>query len=666
MTMNYGDNINNEPVVKLSVIIVNYNVRHFLNQCLHSVRKALRNIEGEIIVADNNSVDGSCLMIEKDFPEVILIRNTRNEGFSKANNRAIGIARGQYILLLNPDTVVQEDTFEKCLAFMDQHPEAGALGVKMIDGKGHFLPESKRGLPSPAVAFYKMSGLFSLFPRSSRFNRYYLGHLPADQIHEVDVLSGAFMLIRKAVLEKTGLLDESFFMYGEDIDLSYRIQKAGYKNYYFPETTIIHYKGESTKKGSLNYTIVFYKAMIIFARKHYSRHYAGLFSAFIHAGIYFHAFLSLARSTLKKLAMPAADAFLSYLVFYGIASLWSGMIFKNNQYYPPFFYSVILPVYILVLLVSIMFYGGYDKPYYLKNIFRGILTGMLALLAGYALLPLHLRFSRAVILLGSTGTLLVLILYRAGLHLCKKCPYRLGEFKKRILIVGSPSEAERISSFLAMAPLKPDIAGWISPSGETPAGSLGTLDQYNEIVRLYAIEEVIFSARDIPSQKIIELMLQHPGSAVEYKIAPPESMAIVGSNSVHSSGELYLINLNGINKPQNRRKKRLLDVFVSCLLLIAWPVMIFVVHKPGKALHNIISVLSGKKTWVGYNPMYQNPKDELPLLKPGIFSPDVLLFSGKQENNEERKKEVNIIYAKDYKALNDFIIICKNIQSIGI
>jgi GT2 family glycosyltransferase len=238
--------------MKLSVIIVNYNVKYFLEQCLFSVKKALEGIESEIFVVDNNSVDGSCQMIKEKFVDIKLIENDENEGFSYANNQAIRMATGEYILLLNPDTVVEERTFAKCIKFMEGHPEAGGLGVKMIDGKGNFLPESKRALPTPLVAFFKIFGISKLFPGSKLFNKYHLGYLDPGKTHEIDVLPGAFMFLTKDALDKIGLLDEDFFMYGEDIDLSYRLLLGGFKNYYFPETTIIHYKGESTKKGSLN------------------------------------------------------------------------------------------------------------------------------------------------------------------------------------------------------------------------------------------------------------------------------------------------------------------------------------------------------------------------------------------------------------------------------
>ncbi len=234
--------------MKLSVIIVNYNVQYFLENCLNSVVKAAKDVSCEVFVVDNNSVDGSVEMVREKFPEVKLIANQVNLGFSKANNQAIKQANGEYILLLNPDTVIEENTFKCCVDFFESNPKAGGLGVKMLDGKGKFLPESKRGLPTPVVAFYKIFGLAQLFPKSERFGQYHLGHLSKDKNHEIEILSGAFMMVRKSVLDQIGLLDENFFMYGEDIDLSYRITQAGYKNYYLADTSIIHYKGESTKK----------------------------------------------------------------------------------------------------------------------------------------------------------------------------------------------------------------------------------------------------------------------------------------------------------------------------------------------------------------------------------------------------------------------------------
>jgi len=253
--------------MKLSVIIVNYNVKYYLAQCLDAVLRAAEGLECEVIVIDNRSTDGSAAYIRRLFPDICFIENESNEGFSRANNRAIAQASGEYILLLNPDTVIAEHTLAAVCDFMDKNPATGALGVKMIDGFGKFLPESKRGFPSPWNSFCKMSGLAKLFPQSRIFGGYHVRYLDENEVHKVDILSGAFMLLRRTALDKVGLLDEQFFMYGEDIDLSYRIGQAGFDVCYLP-VTIIHYKGESTTKNLAN-RLAFYDAMDIFFRKHY-------------------------------------------------------------------------------------------------------------------------------------------------------------------------------------------------------------------------------------------------------------------------------------------------------------------------------------------------------------------------------------------------------------
>ena len=253
----------------LSVIIVNYNVKYFLEQCLCSVSKACTNIDAEIFVVDNHSTDGSREYLESSFPQVIFKWSITNDGFAKANNSVLKEVKGDHVLFLNPDTIVAEDCFEKCLSFFKTHTNCAALGVRMIDGSGRFLKESKRSFPSPVTSFFKMTGLAALFPSSPLFAKYYAGHLNQNQDNEVDVLAGAFMMLSKEGIDKTNGFDEDYFMYGEDIDLSYRIQKAGFKNYYFAGTSIIHFKGESTQKNSYNYIRMFYDAMKMFVVKHY-------------------------------------------------------------------------------------------------------------------------------------------------------------------------------------------------------------------------------------------------------------------------------------------------------------------------------------------------------------------------------------------------------------
>ncbi len=254
--------------------------------------KAIYNIETEIFVVDNHSTDASLEYLQPKFPDVKFVINKTNSGFAKANNQALIHACGKYILFLNPDTIVAEDSFEKCIAFLEANKKAGAIGVKMIDGTGSYLKESKRGFPSPLVSFYKLSGLINVFPKSKIFARYYLGQLNENENNEVDVLSGACMMVKKEVIDIIGGFDEQFFMYAEDIDLSFRIQKANYYNYYLAETTIIHFKGESTRRD-LKYTKLFYKAMSQFVRKHYKGGISFLFNLLMDGAIWLRAGVSL-------------------------------------------------------------------------------------------------------------------------------------------------------------------------------------------------------------------------------------------------------------------------------------------------------------------------------------------------------------------------------------
>lgn len=285
--------------MKLSVIIVNYNVKHYLEQCLLSVQRALQGMDSEVYVVDNHSADGSVEYLKPRFPWVHFVASNHNLGFARANNRAIRLCKGEYVLLLNPDTIVAEHTLREAVAWMDNHPDGGSLGVRMLDVTGRSARESRRGVPTPMVAFYKMAGLCEYLPAHRRFGHYYMGYLPWDKPARIEVVSGAFCMLRHTVLDKVGLLDEDFFMYGEDIDLSYRVLKGGFHNYYLP-VPILHYKGESTHKSSFRYVHVFYEAMLIFFRKHNSG-MSLLLALPINVAIYAKASLALVHMLTKRM-----------------------------------------------------------------------------------------------------------------------------------------------------------------------------------------------------------------------------------------------------------------------------------------------------------------------------------------------------------------------------
>ena len=646
-------------MVDLTVVIVNYNVAYFLEQCLHSVQRASENIECEVFVVDNNSVDGSNDMVRQKFPWVKLIANKDNVGFSRANNQAMRIAKGRYVLLLNPDTLVEEDTFAKSVAFMDAHPDAGGLGVKMIDGKGQFLPESKRGLPTPAVAFYKIFGLSALFPKSRIFGQYHLGYLDQDETHEVPILSGAFMLMRKETLDKVGLLDEAFFMYGEDIDLSYRIVLGGYKNYYFPETRIIHYKGESTKKSSVNYVFVFYRAMLIFANKHFSARLAKTYSFLINLAIYLRASIAIANRFIKKAIVPVLDAVLIFASLLYAKSIYQN--YSHIDYHPQMVYYG-FAAYTLIWMGSVFVNGGYDKPANLIKILRGVMTGTVIILVSYALLPEDLRFSRALILLGTVSTSLVYILFRLLLHLLGFENYRLGRpIQQRVGIVANTDEFKRIRNLLEEAgnPIKSIFQ--ISPQVSSE-GSASQADRLQEVTEVYKLDTVIFSGEDVPSHRIISLMASVERKKLDFKIAPPESLYIIGSNSIEKGGDLFIMDIDAVTNPKNKRKKRLLDISISLIFLIGSPLLIWGVKNKGGFLSNIFLVLFGAKSWVGYS--RANSADlQLPNIKKGVLGP--LDRLRRIKDPQETAKKLNAVYAREYSTRNDLSIITSGFKHLG-
>ncbi|MDY4790530.1 MAG: glycosyltransferase [Bacteroidales bacterium] len=652
--------------MKLSIVIVNYNVAYFLEHCLYSVRNALKGIEAEIFVVDNNSVDNSIAMLKEKFPEVILIANKDNVGFSRANNQAIRISKGEYVLILNPDTVVEEDTFAKCISFMDSHKDCGALGVKMIDGSGKFLKESKRGFPSPWTSFCKMSGLTSLFPHSKKYANYYMGHLSEDEVNEVDILAGAYMMMRKECLDKVGLLDEDYFMYGEDIDLSYRITKGGYKNYYFPKARIIHYKGESTKKASMNYVYTFYNAMVIFAQKHLTKKQTKLFSTLIKLAIWLRAGFAFCSRIFKNSLLPLLDFVLVYLAYYLLVSWWSVNIWEDANYYPLQYIYIVVPIYIFIWLLSIYLSGGYSKPIRIPKIISGVFFGMITILVFYSLLPEQLRYSRALVLLGAVVSLFIIIsirlVYRyfsTGSWLPKD------ERRKRYIIIGDEIEAVRVADLLRTTDAQAEFIGLTKEDDKETDNPnfVGNISQIKEIIKIYQINEVIFCAKSISQQRIISTMAELKANNLHFIIAPPETDFIIGSNTINTPTDLYVISVNSISDDDNKRKKRLLDITLALFTLLFSPILCFTIKRPIGLWKNTFSVLFGSKTWIGYSNTSTISNNSLPKIKKGILTTQDSL--DKKDVDLSTLNRLNLLYARNYRLQSDFNTFIKAFREIG-
>jgi len=643
--------------MKLSVIIVNYNVRAYLEQCLRTVFEALKGVEGDVFVVDNQSTDGSVEMVREKFPQVKLIANRDNVGFSRANNQAIRESAAEYVLLLNPDTVVGEDVFRTVIAFMDKRPACGGLGVKMIDGAGRFLPESKRGLPTPAVAFYKIIGLTRLFPRSKVFGRYHLGHLPENGAAPIEILSGACMFLRKRTLDEVGLLDESFFMYGEDIDLSYRITMGGYENWYLPDARIIHYKGESTKKSSVNYVFVFYNAMAIFAKKHFTRKRPDVFAGLINGSIYLSAAGAIITRFLRRALLPLMDlvfvAALSTGVAWSQPELWYGLALNPLGYY----LTIALP-----LLLGLGLGGAYDLPVRLGNVVKGAAIAFVLLVAWLALVNAQgliepgtwkwlLRITVIGILAASAARLL--------LHVTRIKPFTLRTLdRKRILSIGSEEETAHAFALLWQTHFG---LGRQKQMSAAEANAPEARDAIRKKIRKHSIDEVVFCAKDLKWGRIIELMEQLKRTGVMFKIAQPAREFIIGPSSIESVQDLLIMEEHAVSSSAARRRKRILDVTVSLLLFLLLPLSIWFVRDKGGFIQNIFRVLRGAASWVGYFPKLE-PGVRLPKIRPGILDP---VRADGLDPVPLTVRRVNLTYAKDYRAGQDLRLIWRGFTHLG-
>jgi len=530
--------------VKLSIVIVNYNVRYFLEQTILSVYKSEVNFNYEIFVVDNNSSDDSLKMLAQKFPNVQVIANKENAGFSKANNQAIKIAKGEFILLLNPDTIIQEATLQKCVGFMETHANAGGLGVKMVDGAGNFLPESKRGFPSPMAALAKMSGLSKLFPKSKTFGQYHLSFLDKDQNHEIDVLSGAFMMLRKIVLDKVGLLDEDYFMYGEDIDLSYRIKKEGFKNYYFADTSIIHFKGESTKKGSLNYIKVFYNAMIIFADKHITGTKGKVLKFLLQIAILLRAVLAVVQSFFAGLFFHIVDVVLMFFNLFVLHLFWEKYVIEDKHaIFPATFFYINIPIYIAIWWFAMWLVGVYEKNTKWLRLFVGLSLGTIMIATVYAFFPNFLRTSRGVIVGSLFLNILSLTIYRFLIFSVYGTLQSFMNDVKKYIIIASEKESDIISTQLNNSEQKRKYIGFISlNNGLMNSKNLGTIENLNDIIDAYKPNELLFSTEEVSTQFIIETMskIKEP---IAFRLVTKNN-TIISSTSKNKSGEIYSFDIN--------------------------------------------------------------------------------------------------------------------------
>jgi O-antigen biosynthesis protein len=652
----------------LSIIIVNYNVKEFLQNLIHSIHKAAKNLTYEIIVVDNASDDGSVEFIREKFPEINLIANNENLGFSKANNIGLTVSKGKYLLLLNPDTLVREDTFTTMINFFENNPDAGLAGCKILNPDGTLQLACRRSFPGPWTSFCKVTGLSNLFPKSKIFARYNLSYLDENQTYEVDAISGSFMMFPRKVYEKIGGLDEQFFMYGEDLDFCYRIQKAGFKVFYVHSTQIIHYKGESTKRSSLDETKHFYNAMHLFVKKH------------------------LASSFMVELILRSAIAVRSFIAFWGkrkliLTSILFDFIFFNitllaaEQLYnifrpwygfPAESIPVVFTVPALLHITVAGIIGVYrtDSLSLLKNISAVFLSFFLV--SSTTFFFSEFAYSRGVIVL----TYVLLIVTLTGWRLIKKMlskdsGWMKDSFGRKVIVVGISENASNIAETIKEKSLDySSVMGLISISGKDIGKNyngfevIGSIENINKIIKYNKISTVVFSSHELSYEQMMSVVSKCQDEDVEFKLIGADLDFLVGKASVSMLNNIPVIDVTyNISNPLHRTVKTVFDYLTASVVLIFFYPFIYLTAKlrgRKKDFSNFIldvpKIFTGKVSFVGpYNP---SENKNLFLGKKGLTG---LWYI---ENSSGRSDKLDIYYAKNQNLWLDLEILGRTINKM--
>ncbi len=669
---------------RLSIIIVNYNVKEFLEQALQAIDKATVNLDAEVLVVDNHSVDESVKMVRTHYPWVHLIVNEQNVGFAAANNQALREARGEYLLLLNPDTLVQEDTFTTMIGYLDEHPKVGMAGCKILNPDGTLQLACRRSFPTLRVALPKIFGLSRLFPGSRFFAKYNLTYLDPDVETDVDAVSGSFMMVRQEAMKQVGLLDESFFMYGEDLDWCYRFKQAGWEVKYVPETKIIHYKGESSKFAAFDSFITFYRAMDLFVRKHFGSRWMFIFHFFIRLGIFFRATIGLIARGVESIRVQLLDLVL-ILIGFLIA-----ILIKFGDFRSVLDYSFLPIVYSFIWIGALVFTRSYSgRQQIVSRTLSGLVLGFI-IITSLTFFFNQFAYSRAVLLMAFIFALITLPGWRILLQI--RHGTSIGEpiRQRRALIVGAGEEGDRIREKLeTQISHGYQVIGFVDESREQhdSNGILGTSREISDLVRVHKITDVIFTSdvyRNIDILAMVDQLKNHP---VELKIVPHSLEYILGKATVEHIADLPFVELEyPLYQTGNRILKRVVDLILSVLMIpILFPICFTVAaikkytlvtrsilgegglsfnvnqfaNKTGTSVKCgwvplLWNVLKGKMSIVGMPLEQKTDSDDHLLYKPGIIS----LWSVESGNAGE-KRQYNHYYMQNYSLAFDAQIVLR-------
>lgn len=639
----------------VSIIIVSYNVAQFLNLCLSSVAAAIKDIDAEVIIVDNNSVDQSVELIKALYPSFKIIENKDNVGFSKANNQAVKIAKGKYVHFLNPDTILPEDFYTKSLAYLDQHENVGCLGPKILDADGKYAFDSKKSFPSFWVSVYKLLGLAKFFPNSHRFNAYYAAHVDENETAAVDILSGCCLLVRKEALDSIGGgFDEQYFMYCEDVDMCHSIQLNGYENVYYPAVSIVHFKGESTKKLTVSYMKIFYQAHALFINKYYPKNLGTIYNKGLKLVLGLRNVWTMLKHVLSIFKLYIIDALVLTISLYLFTAYWHDEIvsFSGNVSALDFVSSI--PIYIIIWIASLYFNGAYDKPYSLFRAGRGMLIGSVVVLAIYGLMPLELRFSRGVMFFNGLLNTFILLIVRVvlnALNIITLVPRGKYNYKSSIV---SDEHFDQIKSNLILQKHPIDILGRIGVENDE-LQNIGNVKDLSTLQEVYGLHEIIIDTSSMDFKTILSHMYQLNGKT-HFKFVNPILNFSVSSDTKKSYPLQYALdNVYNLGMPHYKRNKRILDIVLSIFITLLSPVLIWFVKDKNMFLRNIYETFIGKKTWVGYKEEWNN---KIPKLRKPVVT---IIDENLPVVNESMLSNVSEQYALKYNVSDDLVILLKKL-----
>lgn len=656
--------------MKLSIIIVNYNVKHFLKNLIDSILKSVKNYEYEIIVVDNASSDGSVEEIKSNYPQIKLITNEKNVGFGAANNQALEISSGEFIVLINPDAIVQPNTFESLFDFFSANPAAGMVGCKVLNPDGSLQLACRRSFPGVWTSFTKVTGLSSLFPKSKLFAKYNLTYLDENEINEVDAISGAFMMFRREVYEKIGGFDTAFFMYGEDLDLCYRTQKAGYKVFYVPTTEIIHYKGESTKRSSIDETMLFYDAMKIFVRKHFSNFF--LVELILRPAIFIRRLIAF----INIYKLPLLSVIIDFIIM-TLALIFAESLYAHGNWkgFPedakPLVY--LFPPLFQIGISAIV--GSYKK----KSL--SILLTLVSLSVGFVLLSSltfflkQYAYSRVVFLLDYLFITFSLVSWRLLIKIIFKVGIESPRFRSSTLLVSSGEDNSQLISKLrsnlnTYFSIKGLIALESKMIGEKSGEYffVGSIQNIRKIIEQMKIQKVIFNSKEVSYDKIFAVVSNCQGLDVEFLVSGSGYDFVVGKSNITLLDDIPLMRVEyNISSFVHQLSKRILDIALSLFLLITiYPISILIKNILKidsdllKFAVQIPDVLRQKKSFVG--PQFRTHINDLYVGELGLTG-----FWYIENINPEDKEEINrldIYYAKNQNVWLDLEILGRTISKM--